>query len=114
MTRPEPVPAVQTEAYPNVWWWRVRLPDRKGQPCRVTARGALNSVRVEFADGSWVITSRWAVRLAAPAHMTSIDSPPSGPAGGMSQQRTEETDTSLNESTRDSTANVIRTTGYIR
>ena len=70
MTRPEPVPAGQNPAYPYVWWWRTRLPERKGQRCRVTARAALNSIRVEFADGSWVITSRWAVRLAAPAHMT--------------------------------------------
>jgi len=48
--------------YPYVWHWHVRLPERFGQPCRVTARGRLNSVRVEFTDGCWVITSRWAVR----------------------------------------------------
>jgi hypothetical protein len=51
--------------YPYVWWWRARLPERKGQRCRITARGTLNSVRVEFPDRSWVITSRWAVRRAA-------------------------------------------------
>jgi hypothetical protein len=56
-----------TSSYPYVWWWRVRLPNRKGQRCRITARGSLHSIRVEFLDGSWVITSRWAARLAAPA-----------------------------------------------
>ncbi len=47
-----------------VWRWRRRLPERHGEACRVTARGSLNSVRVLFADGFWVITSRWAVRRA--------------------------------------------------
>jgi hypothetical protein len=46
----------------HVWFWRVRLPDRKGQPCRVVARGGKNSVLVEFADGRRVVTSRYAVR----------------------------------------------------
>jgi hypothetical protein len=62
MTRPEPMAIGESPAYPCVWRWRVRLPERKSQRCRITARGALNSVRVEFADGFWVITSRWAVR----------------------------------------------------
>lgn len=47
----------------HVWWWRQRLPDRKGQPCRVLARGKLNTVLVEFQDGYQVFTSRFAVRL---------------------------------------------------
>lgn len=46
----------------HVWWWRARLPARKGQPCRVVARGSRNSVLVEFADGFRVVTSRYAVR----------------------------------------------------
>ena len=50
--------------FPYIWRWRARLPERKGQRCRVTARGTLNSIRVEFEDGSWYITSRWAVRRA--------------------------------------------------
>jgi hypothetical protein len=50
--------------YPLVWRWRCRLPQRRGQRCRVTARGSLNSACVEFPDGFWVITSRWAVRRA--------------------------------------------------
>jgi hypothetical protein len=48
--------------FDHVWYWRSRLPERKGQACRVTARGKLNSIRVEFADGLVVITSRYAVR----------------------------------------------------
>ena len=77
MTPPDFRPAGQAPIYPCVWWWRVRLPDRKGQRCRITARGALNSIRVEFPDGFWVITSRWAVRLAAPTGTNrSTDSPP--------------------------------------
>lgn len=47
-----------------VWWWRSRLPERKGQRCRVIARGRLNSVLVEFEDGTRVVTSRYAVRAA--------------------------------------------------
>jgi hypothetical protein len=46
--------------FPWIWWWRCRLPERKGEPCRITAGGSLNSVRVEFPDGFTVITSRWA------------------------------------------------------
>jgi hypothetical protein len=53
---------LDNEVYPMHWRWRARLPERFGQACRVTARGALNSVRVEFEDGFTVITSRWAVR----------------------------------------------------
>jgi hypothetical protein len=48
--------------YGYVWWWRKRLPERKGQRCRILARGSRNSVAVEFEDGHRVITSRWAVR----------------------------------------------------
>ena len=48
--------------FPYYWRWRRRLPERHGQPCRITARGTLNSVRVEFPDRLWVITSRWAAR----------------------------------------------------
>jgi len=52
------------DPYPLRWHWRARLPERKGQPCRVVARGVLNSVLVEFADGFRVVTSRYAVRRA--------------------------------------------------
>ncbi len=46
----------------HVWFWKCRLGDRKGEPCRVVSRGALNSILVEFADGFRVVTSRYAVR----------------------------------------------------
>jgi hypothetical protein len=46
----------------HVWHWRARLPERKGQACRVLVRGGRNSVLVEFADGLRVVTSRHAVR----------------------------------------------------
>ena len=52
--------------YPLVWFWRARLPERKGQRCRVLVRGKLNSILVEFADGLRVVTSRYAVRHVAP------------------------------------------------
>ena len=47
-----------------IWFWRSRLPERKGQRCEVVARGAMNSIKVRFADGFVVITSRYAVRRA--------------------------------------------------
>jgi hypothetical protein len=46
----------------HFWRIKTRLPERKGQPCRVLARGKLNSCLVEFADGKRVVTSRWSVR----------------------------------------------------
>jgi hypothetical protein len=49
-------------ALTHTWRWRCRLPDRHGQPCRVLARGKLNSILVEFADGFRVVTSRYAVQ----------------------------------------------------
>lgn len=51
----------------HIWYWRKRLPERKGQRCRVLARGALNSILVEFHDGFRVVTSRYAVRKQAEA-----------------------------------------------
>lgn len=37
---------------------------RKGQTCRVMARGSLNSCCIEFADGFKMITSRNALKRA--------------------------------------------------
>lgn len=50
------------KVFDHVWFWRARLPERKGQPCRVVSRGRMNSIMVEFPDGHRVITSRYAVR----------------------------------------------------
>lgn len=49
----------------HVWYWKSRLPDRHRQPCRVLARGTMNSILVEFEDGYRAITSRYAVRRAS-------------------------------------------------
>jgi hypothetical protein len=63
--------------FDHIWYWRSRLPDRKGQACRVTARGKLNSIRVQFEDGFVVITSRFAIRRIQPLEVrtTSTTSP---------------------------------------
>lgn len=50
--------------FDHVWWWRSKLPERKGARCRVLARGKMNSILVEFEDGFKVVTSRYAVRRA--------------------------------------------------
>jgi hypothetical protein len=42
--------------------YRWNRQDRKGQPCRVLARGKMNSILIEFADGYTMITSGWAVK----------------------------------------------------
>ena len=49
-------------SFDYVWHWLVLLPERKGQRCRILARGALNSICVEFEDGEKHIVSRYAVR----------------------------------------------------
>ena len=51
-----------TVTYDHYWRVKTRLPERKGQRCRVLAGGALNSVLVEFRDGERYVTSRWYVR----------------------------------------------------
>ena len=53
-----------------LWHWRARLPERKGQPCEVLARGSMNSILVRFADGFRVVTSRYAVRRPSLARRT--------------------------------------------
>lgn len=47
---------------PLPYLYRWNRQDRKGQPCAVTARGTMNSIRVEFADGYVMITSGNAIR----------------------------------------------------
>lgn len=49
--------------YPYVYRWD--RCGRKGQRCAVSARGKMNSCRVEFVDGFVMITSRNALRKAA-------------------------------------------------
>ncbi len=52
--------------FDRVWRWRVNLPERMGSPCRVLARGALNSALIEFPDGERHVVSRFAYRKAPP------------------------------------------------
>lgn len=59
------MPDADPRAMTHVWFWRTNLPERKGEPCRVVARGRMNSVCVEFADGVRHIVSRYAVRKSA-------------------------------------------------
>lgn len=47
---------------PYIYFWN--RCGRKGQPCKVTARGKMNSCRVEFEDSFVMITSRNAIRKA--------------------------------------------------
>jgi len=51
------------KAYPFLWFWKSRLPERKELPGRVVAGGRMNSILVEFADGLRVVTSQYAVRI---------------------------------------------------
>lgn len=50
------------DPFPYVYRWNRQ--GRKGQRCAVTARGTMNSCRVEFPDGYRMITSRNALRKA--------------------------------------------------
>lgn len=51
--------------WPYIYFWH--RCGRKDQPCKVTARGKMNSCRVEFQDGFKMITSRNAIRKAKPS-----------------------------------------------
>ena len=50
----------------HVWFWRRRLPERKGERCAVLVRGGKNSALVQFKDGTKVCTGRYAVRKVKP------------------------------------------------
>lgn len=54
----------QPKVFDRVWFWTSKLPERKGQRCRLLAVGKKNSALVEFEDGFRVLTSRYAVRKA--------------------------------------------------
>jgi hypothetical protein len=60
--------AVTAFVYPYRYAWknntkRATLHDRA---CRVIARGAMNSIMIEFEDGQQEIVSRNAIRLRSP------------------------------------------------
>lgn len=51
--------------YDRIWYWwpnRSSTLARKGQKCRVLARGRMDSQLVEFEDGFKAIVSRFATR----------------------------------------------------
>ena len=48
----------------QIYIYRWDRQGRKGQTCRVTARGKFNSIRVVFEDGYEMITSGNAIRRA--------------------------------------------------
>lgn len=48
--------------FDHVWRLHVRLPERHGARCRVLARGAKNSILIEFEDGVRHVVFRFAVR----------------------------------------------------
>ena len=50
------------EGFPYVYRWNRQ--GKKDWPCKVTARGTMNSCRLEFPDGFKMITSRNAIRKA--------------------------------------------------
>ena len=50
-------------SYNYIWFWKTKLPERKGQECKVLVRGGMNSILIEFKDGLKVVTSRFAVRI---------------------------------------------------
>jgi hypothetical protein len=43
--------------FTHIWFWKSRLPERKGQLCKIIARGKMNSILVEFEDRVRVVTS---------------------------------------------------------
>lgn len=52
-----------SSSYPLIWRVKTRLPERKGQACRVICESLrMNSVLVEFHDGTRVVTSANFVR----------------------------------------------------
>jgi hypothetical protein len=53
---------VSRPGFTHYWRLRCRLPDRHRQPCRVVARGTMNSLLVEFEDGVRHVVSRFAIR----------------------------------------------------
>lgn len=53
-------------AFDHIFFWRTLrrgwTRERKGERCRVLARGAKGTILVEFEDGFRVFTGRYAVR----------------------------------------------------
>lgn len=63
----EPAKEPADRPSPQLYTYRWDRQGRKGQTCRVTARGKFNSIRVEFEDGYIMITSGNAIRRVRPS-----------------------------------------------
>ena len=64
-----PFSKLERQDLPYIWAWgqsahRVFDRCRKGERCRVVARGTMNSALVEFEDGYRTVTSRNGLRRA--------------------------------------------------
>jgi hypothetical protein len=82
--------AHQEQPPPQTYVYRWNRMDRKGQLCRVTARGTMNSCRVEFDDGFVMITSRNALKKAALASPSAAALRPSQqPRASVSTEQTD-------------------------
>lgn len=57
-------PKISADGQPREYLYAWNRCGRKGQRCIVTARGKMNSCRVQFADGFVMVTSRNALRKA--------------------------------------------------
>jgi hypothetical protein len=65
----------EVEEFPYLYLWHRQ--DRKDQPCKVLARGKMNSSCVQFEDGYKMITSRHALRRIAGKYLPCSRSPES-------------------------------------
>jgi hypothetical protein len=54
--------------YTHYWYYKKYMPERKGQPCRILARGkgCIKNVLVEFEDGFKVVSTRFCARKRKP------------------------------------------------
>ena len=59
--------------FPYIYRWDRQ--GRKGEPCKVTARGTMNSCLVVFADRFAMVTSRNAIRKAKPLSPSAYGQP---------------------------------------
>jgi hypothetical protein len=50
--------------YDRIWYWKTRLPERKGQRCRIVVASRMQSALVEFDDGYRVVTCVRGLRKA--------------------------------------------------
>jgi hypothetical protein len=51
--------------FDRFWTWRTRMPERKGQRCRIIVASRMRSVLIEFEDGYRVVTSSRGVQRSA-------------------------------------------------